>query len=713
MPDIQARATTKGPVLEPVAEAVPQPVWDAPIESIRSKLFDFDEEDYLSANPDVARAVQAGAFGSGKEHYNLHGWREERPLSPPPGSEAAEPPEPPDTIPYAVPPTQAEPPPDPFEDLTALYAGHHDANYLTPRDLTQTRVFPKKIALVGSCFLQDLWLNERPGCNADLLTVNNAEPLPDNAAAYDLQIVQVPFRSVMPDAVLWHLPANDPMAFQDAFEESRARLMFQLTGLMEWNKKHGLLSFVCNFFMPQHNPLGVLQPKYDYRNIEYFVDQLNMHLELMVRGHRNAYILDVDRIAGSFGRRYVQDDNVALFAHNGLMPTDEALTDRMEPVGPMSEYYAFDHDAVRDAIWNEIVTMFRVVRQVDAVKLVVVDLDDTLWRGISGDIADVGPEMIERWPLGFVEALTYLKKRGILLAIVSKNEEARIREIWPHIFGEGFTLDDFAMVMINWRPKAENMRHVLETINLLPRNTVFIDDNPAERAAMQVAYPEIRVLGRHPYYLRRVLLWSSETQVSSVNDELARRTEMVQAQVEREQQRQIMTRADFLANAAPRAHLVDIFSEGHPRFPRAFELLNKTNQFNTTGRRWTAEEMRAFLNDGGTMHTFEVKDRYTDYGLVGVVLTHRGSIAQWVMSCRVLGYQIEEAVMITLMQQAAKSGVNLLSATLLITETNFPCRDLFARCGFDKTDISEREFLYWQVTTQSLPAMPAHIIMTA
>jgi FkbH-like protein len=337
----------------------------------------------------------------------------------------------------------------------------------------------------------------------------------------------------------------------------------------------------------------------------------------------------------------------------------------------------------------------------------VVDLDDTLWHGVSGDIQDIDGMMVEGWPMGVAEALLFLKKRGILLAIASKNEEARIREIWPKIFGQRIRLDDFAAVRINWLPKAENMREILETMNLLPRNAVFIDDNPAERDAMRRAFPDMRILGRHPYYLKRILMWAPETQVPVVTEESSRRTEMIQAQFTRETQRKEMSRDDFLREAALRVTLLHVDDMDHPKFARVFELINKTNQFNTNGRRWKFEECDAWFRSGGLMLAFEVTDRFTSYGLVGVVIYRHGEIEQWVMSCRVLGYQIEEAVMGTIVSGMRMSGSTAVTGRLIHTDVNFPCRDLFKKCGF----IDPAETGLWVLTPEATIAIPDHLTL--
>jgi len=128
--------------------------------------------------------------------------------------------------------------------------------------------------------------------------------------------------------------------------------------------------------------------------------------------------------------------------------------------------------------------MLRTLRQIDQVKLVIVDLDDTLWRGVIAEEGIDRPMVTEGWPAGLVEALVTLKKRGVLLAIASKNDEDRIRSFWPHLYGGRLELADFASVKINWQSKAENIAQILKETNLLPRNVVFLDDNPVERARL-------------------------------------------------------------------------------------------------------------------------------------------------------------------------------------------------------------------------------------
>lgn len=622
----------------------------------------FNEAWYLSQNPDVAFSVENGGWKSGLEHYLMHGLAEGRSPAPP-----------------------DEP------DFRARAAKHNGPHFLAPSDLSVTPTKLRRIAMVGSCMMGAWELNKSNplNCPVDMIVMNNAAELPERPGEgqsidqYDFQVVQIPLRTIFHDTLLSRLSYQDIDAHTKAFDDCCQKLEFQLRTRMRWNIEHGLLTFVSNFLTPQQNTSGILFPRFDLRNHGYFIDKLNEYLEKLIGKYKNSYILDMDQISTSLGKRYLQDDIITATSHNSLIGAAEPKTHRIEFMAAMSDHYEIHmYGTFRESIWNEIIRMYRAVRQFDSVKLVIVDLDDTLWNGVSGDMPEVGPEMLEGWPIGLAEALLYLKKRGILLAIASKNEESRIRDIWPKIFHNRLKLEDFAVIKINWRPKVENIREILSLTNLLSRNAVFVDDNPVEREAALSAFPDLRILGRHPYYLRRILLWSSETQVAQLTDESSRRTEMMQAQVVRESNRGALTREEFLKSAAPIVTVSVIDNTNSANFPRASELINKTNQFNTTGRRWKYEDFESFLSAGGRIFTFKVSDSYTDYGLVGAITVQNNMIEQWVMSCRILGYDIEKAVMSILVAGMRAEGHNEIDARLEFTDVNFPCRDLYSKCDF-------------------------------
>src|ERR1035441_6900192 len=174
-------------------------------------------------------------------------------------------------------------------------------------------------------------------------------------------------------------------------------------------------------------------------------------------------------------------------------------------------------------------------------ELLVVDLDDTLWRGVAAE-GTLG--ILEGWPMGFMEALLFLKKRGILLAIISKNDERFILAYWKNIVQGQIALTDFAVYKINFRSKIENLAEILREVNLRPQNAVMVDDNPVERAAIQAGLPGVRVLGSQLYYLKRILLWSPETQQPAITRESGQKTKMVHAQLQRESVRKLVRQAE-------------------------------------------------------------------------------------------------------------------------------------------------------------------------
>ena len=588
-----------------------------------------------------------------------------------------------------------------------------NAAYRCPTELAVAPPAVQRVIVVGSCMMEGVPRAIEavdPGCQCGYFLTNHAGQLPaappHPIADYDFQIVQVPIRSVLPDSSYFRLSYADLAAYQALFDSACQNLRQLLAGAMRWNSEHGLLSFVYNFLLPQQNPMGRLLPRYDLRNPVYFIEKLNEVLTAEVAHYANAYVLDADGISSTLGRRFFQDDMVLQVNHGAGLVDQSALdTDRLETVLPIQTYYPLHTwDFVR-AAWAEAVAMYRTVRQAEPIKLVVVDLDDTMWRGVAAekDVGDVHARDIEGWPLGIAEALGYLRRRGILLAIVSKNDEHRARALFTRMYGTRLSLDDFVACKINWKSKPENLQEVLEEVNLLARNVLVIDDNPIEREAYQAAFPALRLLGGAPYLWRRLLLWAPETQVAGITQEATARTEMVRSQVEREAGRKLQSREEFLRLLDLSVEVFDVTSTEHPRFARCFELLNKTNQFNTIGRRWTSAECGKAFASGYRFVAFEVADRFTEYGLVGLMIVGLGHITQMVMSCRVFGLEAEIAALSALVDDLHARGIRVVSADLVDTEFNLPCRDVFARCGF------ARHVEMWRSAADQRIECPAHV----
>jgi FkbH-like protein len=317
---------------------------------------------------------------------------------------------------------------------------------------------------------------------------------------------------------------------------------------------------------------------------------------------------------------------------------------------------------------------------------------------------------------GLCRNAAHPKKRGILLAIVSKNDEAFIRANWDRIVQGQISLSDFAMSRINFRSKAENLAEILQAVNLRPQNAVMIDDNPVERAAIQAGLPGLRVLGSHVYYLKRILLWSSETQQPALTPESGRKTEMVQAQLQRECVRKALSQEEFLQTLQLRITLSIIHETKDLHMSRALELFNKTNQFNTTGVRYTLDQCQARFAAGHALYLVQATDRFTHYGLIGAAWVRQNYVDHVVMSCRALGLGIEDTLLAYLANGLRTQNHKEIFGLLRPTDANAACRPFFQRNGFalNGENIWTRSlaapFVYSSHVSLELPSEEAPII---
>jgi FkbH-like protein len=560
------------------------------------------------------------------------------------------------------------------------------AAYQVPTQL-RTAKGDYRALLIGQCMF-DLWpsllQSSTPGSCIERVLVNNLCLLPGGPQHswehYDFQLIQVPLRSILPESEYLKLRYDDVSGHQRVFSECVARMKILLQNAASWSDH--IPAFIMNYFTPQQNMLGRLLPRYDMRNPIYFIEELNKELSRFISERPNRFLLDTNQVAGVLGRRFIQEDSLCSYNHGGLINNFDQLYDtgRLIEAGSVWDHYDIDTRNFIEAVWAEAAAMFETLRGRQVVKMVCVDLDDTLWRGVLAERDGLDAYLTEGWPLGVLEALAYLKKRGVILCIVSKNDEAFIREKWSAIFGPRFSLDDFAILKINWKPKAENIAEAIAAANILPSAVLFLDDNPVERAAVKAVLPDVRIVDAPHYEWKRILLWSAETQVATINFESSRRTELIQAQVQREGARASLSHTDFLAGLNLNVTLRQIHDTTGDRFQRAFELLNKTNQFNTTGEWWTHQMADVYLGSQGSWWCFEVADRFTQYGLVGVAAIRSGRIDQFAMSCRVVGLGVETAVLATLCAHLDKGSG--LRGRIVETAANRLSRDLYERSGW-------------------------------
>lgn len=320
-------------------------------------------------------------------------------------------------------------------------------------------------------------------------------------------------------------------------------------------------------------------------------------------------------------------------------------------------------------------------------KLIVVDLDDTIWGGILGDIGWENLVLGGHHHLGeayvdFQQALKSIKNRGILLAIASKNEEPIALEAIRQHPEMILKLEDFAGWRINWRDKVQNIIDLMTELNLGPQSTVFIDDNPVERARVKESLPEVLVpeWPKDPLLYPATLLSLSCFELPSLSREDLNRTTMYLSENKRRELKNGVSSLDeWLERLAIRVRVEELQPSN---LQRATQLLNKTNQMNLSTRRMSEEELAAWAaKDQHGLWTFRVSDKFGDAGLTGIVSleiqNQKAQIVDFILSCRVLGRKIEESMVALAIQYARSKEAEDVYACYIPTSKNKPCLDFF------------------------------------
>ncbi len=353
-----------------------------------------------------------------------------------------------------------------------------------------------------------------------------------------------------------------------------------------------------------------------------------------------------------------------------------------------------------------------------AKKLIILDLDDTLWSGIVGEVGWEqlglgGHDAVGEAFVDFQRALKALKNRGILLAIVSKNEESvaleAIRKHPEMILRE----DDFAGWKINWRDKAANVAELVSELNLGLDSVVFIDDNPVERARVKEALPGVFVPDWPKDKLLYVQMLSSMDcfDSGSVSNEDRLRSGMYKAERERMALRDTVGSIDgWLETLNTRVVVEPLHKEN---LARIAQLFNKTNQMNLSTRRMAAGELLDWASGSERqIWGFRTSDRFGDSGLTGILgVEGKGDtleIVDFILSCRVMGRRIEEAMLSVSAEYGRARGLKRLSARYIETPKNKPCFSFFERSGFAASGAGD---FSWDLAA-AYPA-PAHVQIVA
>jgi FkbH-like protein len=330
-------------------------------------------------------------------------------------------------------------------------------------------------------------------------------------------------------------------------------------------------------------------------------------------------------------------------------------------------------------------------------KVVVVDLDNTLWGGILGEDGAAGLALGDSGLgaafVAFQEALLALRAQGVLLCVASKNNEAEAFAVIDRHPGMRLRREHFSAHRISWQSKSESLRQISRELSLGLDSFVFIDDSRAEREEVRLLLPEVTVLDLPPDPARYVeaLRATPAFDRMALTEADSRRAELYHVEQARATARAAVPASDpealgrYLRSLELRA-VVRRLAESD--IPRAAQLTQKTNQFNLTTVRRTEAELTAMRRASHhRLYTIEVADRLGDYGLTGLVVVERTAEDTWdldtmLLSCRVLGRGVESALLRTVISDLVRADARRLTGRFLRTEKNEPARDFLPRHGF-------------------------------
>ncbi len=428
---------------------------------------------------------------------------------------------------------------------------------------------------------------------------------------------------------------------------------------------------LTNFTGPDCYELGIADSRAEFGQQEFF-SQLNSSLSRTFRTEPRVQIVDLCRLMAYHGRSRARDRRLYYVAK---LPWHESFL----PV-------------LADELVRHIGAALGRIR-----KCLVVDLDNTLWGGVLGEdgpegvLVGIGDPVAEAH-LDLQRRILALKKRGIVLAVCSKNNRADVDEVFRVRTDMPLRREDFVCMEIGWNLKTDGLRRIAADLNIGTDSLVFLDDNPAEVELIRQLLPEVECVivpsdpALRPMCLDRV--HGLDRAVITAED-LAKTRQYHESAMRNSERQQFADLRAYLMSLKTR---VVIRSTSAEMLPRAHQLFTKTNQFNLTSRRYTPGQLESVIADGSAkLLMAHAEDRFGDLGWIGAVLIRgldgaEARIDNFVLSCRAMGRAIETAMLNHIRELAfERSQCQLIVAEFLPAAKNAPVREFFEEHGFSVT----------------------------
>ncbi len=433
-------------------------------------------------------------------------------------------------------------------------------------------------------------------------------------------------------------------------------------------------------------------------SLGHAVLEINRTLFVSAQRRGNVRIVDTDSQASYHGRRHWLDEGLWNQAKQALSP-------RFLP--PLVKMVS---DVILEA-------------QGISTKCVILDLDNTTWGGILGDVGAGGLEIGEIDPMGgiftrFQGAMKNLTRRGILLAVCSKNSQEAVDEVFKSHPDMTLRPDDLAICVANYEDKVSNILFIQRELNIGLDACVFLDDAPIERDFVRSRLPQIQVpeLPEDPAEVLRALANWNLFEASQFSDEDQQRTSLYRANATRKQM--LQNAGDYEAYLESLDSVAEIESFNELTLARTHQLLQRSNQFNLTTRRHTEGALREFAIDAQRTLAFTVRlhDRVSNHGIISVLIAEAIAdslvIDSWVMSCRVLSRYVEEVVFGEALRFAQSRGLRKIEGTYVKTAKNSMVAGLLPRFGFQllETEGDTTRYALDVAETVIRPNLPIRVV---
>ncbi len=469
----------------------------------------------------------------------------------------------------------------------------------------------------------------------------------------------------------FYFPYRKDIDARRIFWEDKAHHIISLLDILKKRTESKIV--ISSFLIPVYTSRGIIEDKLEW-GLKNGVRYLNDKLNSLAKEDLQLFIFDINTFYSKYGIKNIYDPKICYLSDMKISP---------KAIVPLAKEYL-----------GYIPPMLSLTK-----KCIVLDLDNTLWGGIIGEdgLANIrlGPDKLGRPYLDFQKRLLDLFERGIILAINSKNNYDDVIDVFKNHKYMLLKEDNFAAIKINWQDKVTNLKEIAKEINIGLDSIIFIDDDKTNREMIKEMLPEVMVieLPEDPCLYPKIIEDIEWFNLFSITNEDLNRGKMY---TEQKKRNELESKITYIREFIIKAIIVDA---NEINIPRIAQLTQKTNQFNLTTKRYQIEDIERFIRLGNYLiKSIEVSDKFGDYGMSGVIIIKKDNVLweidSFLLSCRILGKNIELSFMESIINLAKKENVQRLKAYFIPTPKNKLTENLLEKCGFSVTENKEEKKSY-------------------